>query len=128
LISDTEGNIFGGFTPLEWKTRKWKGKYNNKNNIIESDDSLRSFLFRLRKPHGVPPWKFALRAEKKQSAIACDSACGPAFGDCEMCFRNNCNASSYPSLAQIGTRWRDCAADANDIAVGYFSTGTGGSH
>jgi hypothetical protein len=43
LISDTDGNVFGGFTPVEWESgNKWKG-----------DDSLRSFLFTLKNPHDV---------------------------------------------------------------------------
>jgi hypothetical protein len=51
LIADTKGNVFGGFTPVKWESGqkgKWKG-----------DDSLRSFLFTLRNPHGVPVRKFS---------------------------------------------------------------------
>jgi hypothetical protein len=57
LILDTDRNVFGGFTPVKWESSasgKWKGA-----------DSLRSFLFTLRNPHGVPPRKFALKADKK---------------------------------------------------------------
>jgi hypothetical protein len=45
LISDTDGNVFCGF---------------------KDDDSLRSLLFTLRNPDGVPPLTFALKTEKKQ--------------------------------------------------------------
>jgi hypothetical protein len=72
LISDTDGSIFGGFTPLEWESHiggKCKG-----------DDSLRSFLFTLQDPHGVQPRKFAVMAERKQYAIWCPSDRGPQFG------------------------------------------------
>jgi hypothetical protein len=67
LIVDTDGNMFGGFTSVEWESRVWNRKY---NNGWKGDDSGWSFLFTLRKPHGVPPRKFALRAEKKQRAIS----------------------------------------------------------
>jgi hypothetical protein len=30
VILDTEGNIFGGFTPLEWESRVWNGKRGRK--------------------------------------------------------------------------------------------------
>jgi hypothetical protein len=64
LIADTDGNVFGGFTPVKWESgNKYKG-----------DDSLRSFLFTLRNPHGVPPRKFALKAEEKHNAICCYAA------------------------------------------------------
>jgi hypothetical protein len=61
VISDTDGNVFGGFTPVEWEN----------SCSFKGDDSLRSFLFTLRNPHGVPPRKFKLKAEKKQFAISC---------------------------------------------------------
>jgi hypothetical protein len=62
LIVDTDGNIFGGFTPVKWESRTsgWNGM-----NCWKGDDSLRSLLFTLRNWHGVPPRRFALRAEKK---------------------------------------------------------------
>jgi hypothetical protein len=59
LISDTDGNVFGGFMPVKWES----------GNKCKGDDSLRSFLFTLRNPHGVPPRKFPLRPEKKEYAI-----------------------------------------------------------
>jgi hypothetical protein len=50
LILDTKGNAFGGFTPVEWESRVWKG---DGRNCLKGHDSLRSFLFTLRNPHGV---------------------------------------------------------------------------
>jgi hypothetical protein len=48
VISDTKGNIFGGFTPVEWESRtpnsEWDGF-----NCLKADDSLKSFLFTLLK-------------------------------------------------------------------------------
>jgi hypothetical protein len=61
VILDTDGNIFGGFTPVEWESR-----YGEK-----ADPSLMSFLFTLKNPHNVPARRFALKAEKKNKAISC---------------------------------------------------------
>jgi hypothetical protein len=76
LIVDTNGNVFAGFTPVEWESRVWNEKNGNENNTWKGHDSLRIFLFRLSNRHGVPPRKFALRAERKQSAIICNSHIG----------------------------------------------------
>jgi hypothetical protein len=73
VISDTDGNVFGGFTPVKWESpARWKHKV---------DDSLQSFLFTLRNLNGVPPRKVALRVEKKPSAIDCTSSYCATFGD-----------------------------------------------
>jgi hypothetical protein len=42
MILDTEGNIFGGFTPVEWETRPWHNK---------ADSRQQTFLFTLKNPH-----------------------------------------------------------------------------
>jgi hypothetical protein len=55
LIFGTDGNVFGGFTPVEWKS----------SFEYQGDDSLQSFLFTLRNPHGVPARKFALKEEQR---------------------------------------------------------------
>jgi hypothetical protein len=52
LILDTDGNVFGGVTPVEWESLGWKG-----------NDSQWSFLFTLKNTGGVPAWKFTLRAQ-----------------------------------------------------------------
>jgi hypothetical protein len=60
-ILDTEGNIFGGFTPVEWESRVLKGnrgftpvewesrvwnrRHRDESNLMKADDSLKSFLF-----------------------------------------------------------------------------------
>jgi hypothetical protein len=87
LIVDIDGNIFGGFTPVEWESRVPIGWG---ENCGKGDDSLRSFLFTLRNPHGVPPRKFGLKEEKKQDAIVCNSATDSRFGDCIVVY-GNCN-------------------------------------
>jgi hypothetical protein len=113
LIADTKGNIFGGFTPVKWESDYWTCK---------SDDSLQSFLFTLRNPHGVPPRKFALKEEMKEFAIICNSAdCAVLgyYGD--ILVSNNCNTNRH-SYTRIGTRWSN-SAYANDTAFEDFLTG-----
>jgi hypothetical protein len=110
LKADTDGNIFGGFTPVEWES----------GNKVKGDDSLRSFLFMLRNPHGVPPRKFALRAEGKQYAIYCLSRDCAVFGS-EIAVRENCNANR-DSSTRIGNRW-GITTYVNETAFRDFFTG-----
>jgi hypothetical protein len=123
LIADPDGNVFGGFTPVKWESRIFEeGK---------GDDSLRSFLFTLRNPHGVPPRKFALKAEMKEYAIYCYSTCCASFGyravfggygyNGDIDISDNCN-TNRDSFTRIGTHWSD-RTYANDTAFEYFLTG-----
>jgi hypothetical protein len=64
VILDTEGNIFGGFTPVEWESG---------DDVWKADDSLKSFVFTLKNPHNIPARRFALKAERKQWTIICGS-------------------------------------------------------
>jgi hypothetical protein len=84
LILDTEGNIFGGFTPVEWES----GFLGTPN----ADPSLKSFLFTLKNPHNFPARKFVLKAEKKNDAIWCVSLWGPNFYDIGV--YDNCNGAT----------------------------------
>jgi hypothetical protein len=85
LIMDTEGNIFGGFTPVEWET--W--------HKLRADPSLKSFLFPLNNPHNIPARKCAVKAEKKDQALYCARSYGPSFGSgCDLAVRDNSNSSS----------------------------------
>jgi hypothetical protein len=53
---DTNGNIFGGFTPLVWR---------RSNNWDEfKDPSRTSFLFTLENPFNVPPMKFPVKSAR----------------------------------------------------------------
>jgi hypothetical protein len=45
---DTEGNIFDGFTPVKWQSRKWNRKHKDEDNCWKADDSLKSFRFTLK--------------------------------------------------------------------------------
>jgi hypothetical protein len=65
VILDTKGNIFGGFTPVEWRSR-WFGK-------PMADDSPKSFLFTLKNPHNISARRFALKATEKHTEFRISS-------------------------------------------------------
>jgi hypothetical protein len=81
LISDTGGNVFGGFTPLPWELSK------NVNVVTywKRDDSLKSFLFRLKNSHNTSARRFALK-RKKQSVVFCSSLQDPGLGSVTLLF------------------------------------------
>jgi uncharacterized coiled-coil protein SlyX len=95
VILDTKGNIFGGFTPVEWESRT-SGPYE------KADDSLKSFVFTLKNPHNIPARRFALKAEMKQRAIFCNSKYCPHFN--AIWIKDNCNASAN-SGSSLGTTY-----------------------
>jgi hypothetical protein len=102
LIADTNGNIFGGFTPVEWESRAESPWY-------KRDDSLQSFLVTLTNPRGVPARKFAMRADLKQSptfhtsAIYCSGGSGPTFDDFCIHVSTNCNENTDSSSGGSGS-------------------------
>jgi hypothetical protein len=85
LIKDTAGNIFGGFTPVEWESRE-KYPYNT------ADPSLKSFLFTLKNPHNHEATRLPLNVREKGKAILCVSSSGPHFYDISV--SDNCNANT----------------------------------
>jgi hypothetical protein len=120
VILDTNGNVFGGFTWVEWESREWNGQYGNKNNCWKVGDSLRSFVFTLKNPHNIPARRFALKAEEKWRAIECDSRWGPCFGDSAV--SDNCNANTS-SATSLGTAYtNDTGLYGNTVFTGsrYF--------
>jgi hypothetical protein len=116
LILDTNGNIFGGFTPMKWDS----------SNSSKCDDNQKSFLFTLKNQHSIPARKFVLKSEKKQYAIYCHSSCGPRFGGgCDICVSDNCAANTSSHTANFGhTYVNDSGVDLRD-SNGYsiFLTG-----
>jgi hypothetical protein len=107
VILDTNGNVFGGFTPVEWdSTSRWK-----------ADASVMSFVFTLKNPHNIPARRFALRADEKWRAISCDSEWGPCFGD-DIGVCDNCNASTH-SCTSLGIAY------INDTGLGGKTVFTG---
>jgi hypothetical protein len=72
LIQDTDGNIFGGFTPVQWESREYDKEGSRAlggNNCYKADPSQKSFVFTLKNPHNLRARKFALKAEMKHKAI-----------------------------------------------------------
>jgi hypothetical protein len=106
--------VFGGFMPVKWENSGW----GEDDGHFKGDDSLRSFLFTLRNPHGVPPRKFALKADKKDMAICCYSDEGPVFGLNDMVVNNNCNTDSYSFTHGRRDRFYE-----SDTAFEHFYTG-----
>jgi hypothetical protein len=121
VILDTDGNVFGGFTPLEWESREWNRGYGNEDSRCKADGSLRSFLFTLKNPHNIPVRRFALQAGEKGLAIDCGSRSGPCFGY-DIVVSDNCNANTR-SRTLLGTVYtNDTGLHWNTVFTGsrYF--------
>jgi hypothetical protein len=120
LIEDTEGNIFGGFTPVKWESRQYDDQASDalgRNNCYKADPSLKSFVFTLKNPHNFPARKFALQAEMKdEAAIVCDSSYGPHFLD--IAISDHCNANTYSSTSSFGQRY---ANDTGQVGQIFFT-------
>jgi hypothetical protein len=106
VILDTKGNIFGGFTPVEWDS-------SNKN---KADPSLKSFIFTLKNPHNVPPRRFMLKDEKKEKAIICCSDWDPHFLDIRV--SSNCNRNSYSGTLLGDSYTYDTGLDGDKFFTG----------
>jgi hypothetical protein len=94
IIADTNGYQFGGFTPVVWET----------GNSSKKDESVKSFIFTLKNPHGLSAQIFRLKS--KSHAICCccyisSSFPGFAFGgghDMGVCRHCNTEAQSYTNF------------------------------
>jgi hypothetical protein len=116
LIADTGGNIFGGFTPVEWESES--------GFTVKGDDSQASFLFTLKNPSGIPPQKFPLLEDRKHDAISCGVGSGPAFGrGSDISVSDDCNANDT-SCTCFGAGYRKRQTYANNINVKDFFTGS----
>jgi hypothetical protein len=109
LILDTDGNIFGGFTPVEWESSpqyKFKG-----------DDSEKSFLFTLKNPHNVAARRFRLKAEMKHWALCFGPERGPQFYG--LWVYDHCNANTRSNTDEFGrTYTNDTGLDGNTFFAG----------
>jgi hypothetical protein len=116
LIQDMAGNILGGFTPVEWESREWNGKWGPENNCRKADPSLKSFLFTLKNPHNSPARKFGLKAERKDRAIGCASSWGPHFSD--IAVSDDCNVNAI-SFSRLGVSYaNDSGMDGRTVLTG----------
>jgi hypothetical protein len=110
LVTDTNGNIFGGFTPVEWDS-----KDNDK-----ADPSGKSFLFTLKNQHNVGPKKFPLKATARV-AILTLSYRGPAFGGgADLMVWDQCNANNRSHTLHFGGDYTNDTGLAGDT----FFTGS----
>jgi hypothetical protein len=119
LICDTNGNIFGGFTPLKWESRVWNGKHWNEDNTYKADDSLKSFVFTLNNPHNFPANKFSLKSEKKDRAISCDSKLCPSFVG-GFSVSDNCSTNTNSRASSFGL----CYTNDTGLNGEMFLTGS----
>jgi hypothetical protein len=117
VILDTNGNIFGGFTPVEWESREWNGKGGKEDSCYKADPSLESFLFTLKNPHKFPARRFRLKAEKKDMAIYCFYKRGPHFWDIGVWAGSNANTDSFTH--QFGANYtNDTGLDGKTFFTG----------
>jgi hypothetical protein len=95
IVRDTQGFIFGGFTPVKWESLPfWPWS--------KGDNTLQSFLFTLKNPHKVSARKFALKNKMKEAAIYCDSQWGPGFCG-GFSIIDDCNAQNTSECGAFGT-------------------------
>jgi hypothetical protein len=112
VILDTDRNIFGGFTPVEWdSTSRYKANY-----------SLKSFVFTLKNPHNVKARRFVLKAKEKDDAIYWDDNPGLSFyGGIHV--SNHCNTVTFSSTESFGkASTNDTGLDGDTFVTGshYF--------
>jgi predicted nucleic acid-binding Zn-ribbon protein len=110
VIMDTEGFVFGGFTPVEWES--------SQNDLVKGDPSRKSFLFTWKNPWNVPPRKFALKADKQGEAILCLGSRGPRFGDIGVA--DACNVNSESGTWNFGLRYKN---DTGKSGETFFTGG-----
>jgi hypothetical protein len=130
LILDTKGNIFGGFTPVEWESRddnddpitrmrrRAPGRFDpSQEPCLKGDPSMKSFLFTLKNPHNIPARRFGLTSLGRDMAIHCDRCHGPWFyGGISAC--NNCNTSDDNCSWLDGEYINDTGMNGSDVFAG----------
>jgi hypothetical protein len=119
LLLDTEGNVFGGFTPVKWESPEWNGKSGIQSNCWKSDNSLKSFVFTLKNPHNYPTTKFALKPDRKQFAIRCDIDEGPTFGrENDIWIMNDSHTSLHNRTNLGGTYTNETQLSGETVSTG----------
>jgi hypothetical protein len=100
LIQDTNGNKFGGFTPVIWEAYV----PTQPNEVLfKSDPTRQSFLFTLTNSVGVPPTKFLMCGQEgeTQRPIGCAVQCGPHFRNIKIA--DNCTTPDA-NFARFGLK------------------------
>jgi hypothetical protein len=111
VILTTTGCIFGGFTPVAWKSP----------DGYKPDSTSQSFLFRIKDSRNSAPRKFAL--SNPSQAIQYYASYGPRFGNgADISVANGCNenTSSYTNLGNAYVN--DTEIDGTQVFTGenYF--------
>jgi hypothetical protein len=129
VILDTNGNIFGGFTPVKWESLEYKGDYGPP--CCRGDESQTSFIFTLTNPHNLPPRKFMLNKRMTRYAIFCDQSLGPIFGGrvsnsgfCrfDMAVTNNSNESRENFTGCFGVTYEnDTGLKGEEVLTGSMN-------
>jgi hypothetical protein len=109
VIEDTSGNIFGGFTPVEWITRAtW---------IAVPDPSHRTYIFTLKNPHRFGPRKFWPDPKRNPGVVCSHSWWGPSFCDINV---TDGPEAPIPSWSDLGfsSYFNDTGMDGTRVFTG----------
>jgi hypothetical protein len=82
FIINTKGNGFGSFMLMEWESWMCNKKSEDDHNYRNGNERVPSFLVTLKNRHSIPLQEFALKDEKKQLTVLCDSRRDPPFEIC----------------------------------------------
>jgi hypothetical protein len=119
IIKDTDGNVFGGFTPVPWCSIPDVGQ---PKAYRKADPSRRSFLFSLKNPHGQPPAKFALKEGEAHRAVLGMELWGPIFGDDDLVVADECAASASSYTLEFGSTYENPTGKRGFFTEsGYFT-------
>jgi hypothetical protein len=111
VILDTNGSVFGGFTPLAWDSV----------SQFKCDKNLTTFLFTLKNPHNITARKFMLKADQKSRAIYCSPGHGPVFGNYFYLYSTFDSASSPNLTGHFGNEYTNDTGLSDDTVF----TGSG---
>jgi hypothetical protein len=121
LIEDTDGNIFGGFTPVKWASEE---PALDGTNCFRPDPGRQTFIFSLANPSRTPPERFRQKAQPDMplpGTLWCDSRQGPHFFNAiSVC--DNCNTTRKSYIADLNTFYRSSSKPWNLLTGSMFFT------
>jgi hypothetical protein len=106
----TNDCIFGGFTPVAWRSR----------NACVPDPSLKSFIFTLKNPHNLAARIF--KQKQAHYAIRDYASHGPTFsGNSDLHVCDQCQSSTN-SFSHIGTGYiNDTGIAGTEVLTGSYN-------
>jgi hypothetical protein len=121
VILDTNENVFGGFTPVKWKSLESDDFLDGgMKNLMRPGGSFHSFLFTLRNPHNIPARRFVLKPDVWM-AVGWAWDYGPCYGrDISVFDKCNANSTSDTDLGDAYTN--DTGLNGHTVFTGskYF--------